>query len=81
MKSFAVAALAVLLGGRRVQAAVLNPPSQFEELSFGAPQDVLAGDYINAWYRLNIDQFQAPHAVFAEDAWVAYGAPRCASTA
>ncbi|OAA74322.1 hypothetical protein LEL_07903 [Akanthomyces lecanii RCEF 1005] len=30
--------------------------------------DVIAGDYINMWFRLNIDQFQAPHAAFSEDA-------------
>ncbi|KAJ4158655.1 uncharacterized protein LMH87_009171 [Akanthomyces muscarius] len=47
-------------------------PSQFQELSLGAPQDVLAGDYINMWFRLNIDQFQAPHAAFSEDAWVVF---------
>ena len=76
MKTFAIATLAALLGSG-AQAAVAQPPSQFQELSLGAPQDVLAGDYINMWFRLNIDQFQAPHAAFSEDAWVAYGAETC----
>ncbi len=81
MKFLSMASLALL--GSAHAATVPKPPSSslshFQELSFGAPQDVLAGDYINMWFRLTIGQFQAPHGAFTEDAWVAYGTGRCHS--
>lgn len=78
MKFSATAAIA-LVGAAHAAPQVVggNDLSKFQELDFGAPQDVLVGQHMKAWFQLRIDKFQAPHSAFTEDAWMAYAAKTC----
>lgn len=77
MQFSTLAALALLGTSHASPKPVADALSKATEISLDGPQDCLASDYVKAWYALNIKEFQAPHAAYTEDQWVAYAAGEC----
>lgn len=77
MKFSALATLSLLGTAAKAAPQAAGGVSNFKELSLSSPYDYRAGSYTNAWFRLNYAQYQAPHAGYTEEQWLAYAANQC----